>query len=152
MHTSVTMLPATSSNLFTICQQKYEVPTASEDRHEYLCCISPIALKASRQAGTAAHLATWFPIYPASEGKYRLTASNLTERLVSRPPCCDSPWSYRCQCTGATLARELWCGDRRKEKEWWRNYNKDQIHPFLFFLPLHSAIHTNLAFGPHLKF
>lgn len=51
MHTSVTMLPATSSNPFTICQQKYGVPTASADRHEYLCFLTPIALKASRQAG-----------------------------------------------------------------------------------------------------
>lgn len=86
MHTSVTPLPATSSNPSTICQQKYGLPTASEDRHEYLCFITSIALKAGKQAGTAAHLATWFPIYPASERKHRLTASNLTERLVSRPP------------------------------------------------------------------
>lgn len=38
-----------------------------------------------RQA--AAHLATgFFPFYPASEGKHQLTASNLTERLVSQTP------------------------------------------------------------------
>lgn len=62
------------------------MPTASEDGHEYLCFITLVTLKARRQPGTAAHLVTWFPIYPALEGKHQLTASNLTERVVSHHP------------------------------------------------------------------
>lgn len=72
-----------------------------------------------RQAGTAAHLVTWFPIYPASEWKYQLTASNLTERLVSRPP----PETYRCLSAGATLATAMSSGG--EWKEWW-----NEMHPF----------------------
>lgn len=72
-----------------------------------------------RQAGTAAHLVTWFPIYPASEWKYQLTASNLTERLVSRPP----PETCRCLSAGATLATAMSSGE--EWKEWW-----NEMHPF----------------------
>lgn len=80
--------PCSSPNPSTICQQKYGLPTASEDRHEYLCFITPMVRKArrGRQASTAAHLAAWFPTYPAPEWKNRLTASNLWERFVRPPP------------------------------------------------------------------
>lgn len=44
-----------SSNPSAICQQKYGLPTASEDRHEYLCF-----LKADRQA----QLPTWWLDFP----------------------------------------------------------------------------------------
>lgn len=44
-----------SSNPSTICQQKYGLPTASEDRHEYLCL-----LKADRRAQLPTWQ-TWFP-------------------------------------------------------------------------------------------
>lgn len=65
-----------------ICQQTHRPPAASGDRREYVCFISPITL----QTGTAAHLETGFPIYPARERKRRRTESNLTEPLVSCPP------------------------------------------------------------------
>ena len=77
--------PRSSSSPSAICQQKYGLPTASEDRHEYLCL-----LKTDMQA----QLPTWrldFISFPAPVWKYRLTASNLAERLVSRPPPCDFP-------------------------------------------------------------
>lgn len=149
MHTSVTTLPATCSNPSTICQQKYGLPTASEDRNEYLCFITPIALKAGRQASTAAHLATWFPIYPASEHKYQLTASNLTERSVRRPPLLWLPSVIQMPvCQWHLRHTNMKQGEVEREIEWWRHCNRDEMHPFSVLLLLHSAIHTDLAFGP----
>lgn len=101
MHTSVTTLPATSSNPPTICQQKYGLPTASEDKHEYLCFITPIALKAGRHScppgDLISHLSCIGAEIPAN-GKQSYRA------IGEPPPCCDSPWSHRCQSAGATLA------------------------------------------------
>lgn len=77
----------------------------------------PKGRRAGRRAGTAAHLATWFPIYPALERKYHLTASNLTEQLVSCPPRCDSPQWYRCQSASANLVTASQRTEREKDRK-----------------------------------
>lgn len=134
--------PCSSPNPSTICQQKYGLPTASEDRHEYLCFITPMVRKArrGRQASTAAHLAAWFPTYPAPEWKNRLTASNLWERFVSPPTQLWLPLVAQMPDTTATPSKE----DSKKR----RNVRGSVLKTLpVLLLSQFSCRYSDLAFG-----
>lgn len=106
--------PCSSSKSSTICQQKYGLPAASEDRHEYLCFITPIILKAGRHScppgDLISHLSCIRMEMPAN-GKQSC-------RAIGEPPsCCDSPQSHRCQSVSATLATATLCREGSKQRK-----------------------------------
>lgn len=141
-----THLPYVNKNMD--CQQL-------EDRHEYLCFITPIALKAGRHSCPPGDLIS----HLSCIGAEILADGEQSYRTIGESPphplWLPLPWLPLGH-TDASLPvppslTAPWCWDRRKEKEWWRHCNKDKMHPFPVLLLPHSAIHNDLAFGPHHK-